>query len=271
MTQLASMWSISCNIQHLAQQQGQHTIQWSMLRERTFRHFRQANTAHWQRNPHNVLMKWMKATVAWRQIGSERWEHCTAYYLTKSFRRRYDGKRNFQATKTKRNASRIMWIERPQWQENKFKTQRQRLGKSRNIWGMLKWHDRHPHSLKEHLSTWWMLSEAVWAILQVPKMRRMGKTRMLMKKIQSLASLASWAKMMNLAGWWTQSPKRYSTAWRTVGRSRWGLRNWRNPDGRTWPTTSVREIGSPEKLNWRFRQLWSPKQTRQQSYHHQQH
>jgi hypothetical protein len=29
--QLASMWSISCNIQHLVQKHGQHKMQWSML------------------------------------------------------------------------------------------------------------------------------------------------------------------------------------------------------------------------------------------------
>jgi len=90
-----------------------------------------------------------------------------------------------------------------------------------------------------------------------------GKTRMMMKKIQSLAS---WAKMMNLAGGWAQSPKWYSTAWRAFGRSRWGLTNWHNRDGGTQPTTSVREIWSMGQLNWRFRQLWSPKQTRQQPH-----
>jgi len=42
MTQLASTLSISCNIQHRPQQQGQYK-QWSMLRKGTFRHIRQAN------------------------------------------------------------------------------------------------------------------------------------------------------------------------------------------------------------------------------------
>jgi hypothetical protein len=30
-TQLASMWSVSCNIQHLANEEGQHKIKWLML------------------------------------------------------------------------------------------------------------------------------------------------------------------------------------------------------------------------------------------------
>jgi len=33
------MWSIPCNVKHLAQEQGQQKIQWSMLWKRTFRHF----------------------------------------------------------------------------------------------------------------------------------------------------------------------------------------------------------------------------------------
>jgi len=94
------------------------------------------------------------------------------------------------------------------------------------------------------------------------------ETRMMIKMIQSLAS---WAKMMNLAGWWAQSPKRYSTAWRAFGRSRWGLTNCRNWDWATQRTTSLREIWSTGRLNWRFPLLWSPKQTRQQPHHHRQH
>jgi len=161
-----------------------------------------------------------------------------------------------------------MWIERPQWRECEFKTQRQRLCRSRNIWGMLKRHDRQPQSLEQHSRRCWMLSETVSAIFQVLTMRRMGKTRMMMRKIQSLAS---WAKMMNLAGWWAQSPKRYSTAWRDLGRSKWDLTHWRNPDGGTQPTVFVRAISRMGQLNWRFRQFWSPKQTRQQPHHHRKH
>jgi len=146
--------------------------------------------------------------------------------------------------------------------------QRQQLCESRNIWGMFKWQHQQPHSLKQHSGRCRMQSETVRAILQVPTMSRMGKRRMMMNKIQSLAS---WPKMINLAGWWEQSPKQYSTAWRACGRSRWGLTNSRNRDGVTQQTTSVREIWSMGWLNWRFLPLWSPKYTLQQPHHHQKH
>jgi len=161
-----------------------------------------------------------------------------------------------------------MWIDRLQWQESEFNMQRQRLCKSRNQWGMLNKHDRQPQNLTQHLRKYWMQWETVWVILQVPKMRRMAKTRMMMKKIQSFAS---WAKMMNLAGRWAQSPQLCNAAWRGFGRGRWGLTNWRNRDGGTQPTTSMSEIWSTGRLNWRFRQLRSPKQTRQQPHHHRRH
>jgi len=161
-----------------------------------------------------------------------------------------------------------MGIEWPQWQASQFKTQRQRLYKSRKIWGMVKRHDRQPQSLEHYLRRCWMQSETVSAILQVPKLRRMRKMRMMMKMIPSLAS---WAKTMNLAGWWAQSPKRYSTTWRAFGRIRWGLINWGNRDEGTQPTTSVREIWSSGRPNWRFRQFCRRKQTRQQPHHHRQH
>jgi len=63
------MWSISCNIQHLAQQQGQNKIQWSMLRKRTFHHFRQANMANQQSIPPDDVFRQIMATVAWWQKG----------------------------------------------------------------------------------------------------------------------------------------------------------------------------------------------------------
>jgi len=47
-THLSSMWSKSCNIQHLVHPQSQHTTQWSMFWKRTFCHYWQANMAHWQ-------------------------------------------------------------------------------------------------------------------------------------------------------------------------------------------------------------------------------
>jgi len=83
-----------------------------------------------------------------------------------------------------------------------------------------------------------MLSGTVRAILYVLKLRRMGKMRKMLMKILSLASRV---KMTKLAGWWPQSPKWNSTTWRVFGTNRWGLLNWCNWDGGTWPTNSGRE------------------------------
>jgi len=157
-----------------------------------------------------------------------------------------------------------MWIERPLEQEIELKTLRQQLCKSQKIWATLKKNDRQPENLKKHLRRCWMLSETVWAILQVLMMRRMGKTRM-MKRTQSLAS---WAKIMNLAGWWAQSPKRYSTTWRVFGRTRWGMTNWRNRDGGTRQTTLGREKWCMEQPNWWLWPMGSLKSTRLLPHHH---
>jgi len=163
-----------------------------MLQKTTFHHFRRAHKANRRRNPYDDIIKQIKAKVAWRQKGSEHWEHCAAHDLKRSFRPRNNGKHTFLATKKWRHGSRIMWIERPQWQECEFKTQRQRLCMSRNILGMLKRHDRQPQSLKQHLRRYWMLSETVWDIFPVPKRRRMGKMRMKMKMIQSWQAERRW-------------------------------------------------------------------------------
>jgi len=229
MTELASMWSISCNIQHLTQQQGQHKTQWSMLRKGTFRHLCWANTANQKISPHVDIIKWMKATAARRQKGSDHWEHCPASDPKWSFPRWKDRKRTFQAMKRKRGGSRSMWREKPLWQESEFEMQRQWLCKSGKICVLLKTQERQPESPKKRSKSCWMVSETLWVMLDVPTMSTMGNMRKIMKKIQSAASRV----MMNLAGWWAQSPKQYSTAWRVFGRSRWGLTNWRHQDGGT--------------------------------------
>jgi len=151
MPPLASMWSISCNIQHLAQQQGQHKIQLSMLQKRTFCHIQRANTANQPSNPHDDAIKQMTANTALRQKGFEHWEHWAGYNPKGSVPWRKVGKGTFYAKKRENNGWRIMWMERPLWQESKIKTQRHRLSKSRKIWEMLKRHDRQPESMKYHL------------------------------------------------------------------------------------------------------------------------
>jgi len=77
-TQLASILSISGNMQHLAQQQSEYLLQWSMLQEKTFRHFRRADTANRQRGLPNDVIEQMKARAAWRQQESEPLGHCVA-------------------------------------------------------------------------------------------------------------------------------------------------------------------------------------------------
>jgi len=54
-------------------------ILWSMLRKRTFLHFRWANTANRQSSPHVDIIKPIEARAPCRQKGSEHWEHCAAY------------------------------------------------------------------------------------------------------------------------------------------------------------------------------------------------
>jgi len=147
-TQLASIRFFFCNFQHLAQQQGQQKIQWSMLWKRTFRHFQLANMSNGRSIPHPDIMRRIKARVVWSQTGCEHWEHCTAYDPKRRLRRRHDGKRTFYARKRERKRSRILWSEWPQWQESEFMMQRQRWCKTGNIWAMLKRDDWHPQSLK---------------------------------------------------------------------------------------------------------------------------
>jgi len=91
-TQLSSMRSISCNIQHLTNQQRKHNIQWSKLRKSTFDLYWQANTANLQSAPHDNVIIWMKAGAAWQQKGSGPMEHCTACDVKRSLRRRNNEK-----------------------------------------------------------------------------------------------------------------------------------------------------------------------------------
>ena len=161
-----------------------------------------------------------------------------------------------------------MWIESPLWQESEFKTQRQQLCKGRKIWEMLKRRDGQPESLKKHSRSWCILSETVWVILEVARMKWMGKTRLMIKMIQSCTT---WAKMTNPAGWWEQSPRWYTKQWRDCGRRRLGLMKWCNRDGETWPTTSIRDICSTGLPDSGFRPLSTPKQTWLQPHLHRQY
>jgi len=120
----------------------------------------------------------------------------------------------------------IMLREKPVWQESELKMQRQRLIRSRKKWQMLKTQDWQQESPKKCFCSWWLLLETVWAILQVPTLRMMGKMR-----IMKLQRWVSCAKMTNLAGWWAQYWICYSSTWRDFGRSRWSLMSWHSQDG----------------------------------------
>ena len=101
-TQLASMWSISCNIKHFAQQQRQLTIQWSMLRWRTCCQIWWVFTAAQPSSPvHNMIMR-MTAIASCRQNRPEHWQHGTAYIVKSPFRRRKVKNCTFLATKRNR-------------------------------------------------------------------------------------------------------------------------------------------------------------------------
>jgi hypothetical protein len=93
--QLASMWSISCNIQHLPQQRDQHKMQWSMHWKRTFHHFQQANMATQRSHSHNDINMQLRARLCWRWTGSKYLDHFAASNLKWSFWWRNDRKHTF--------------------------------------------------------------------------------------------------------------------------------------------------------------------------------
>jgi len=147
-TQLASILSICCNIQHPAQQQSQHKLQWSMLQRRTFHHFRLANTATWKCVLHDDIINQMRARAASKQKEHEPLGHCAACDPKRSLRQRNDEKRTSYTTNRKRNGWRIIMRVKPLGHDSKLKTQRQWLGKSRMIQRQVKMRDWRPESLK---------------------------------------------------------------------------------------------------------------------------
>jgi len=94
-TQLPCILSISCNIQHLAQQHGDYKLQWSMLRNRTLCRFRWGNPANQQCIQHDHVIKWMKAKAAWKQKEFEPFGHCAASDAKRRLRQRKDWKCTF--------------------------------------------------------------------------------------------------------------------------------------------------------------------------------
>jgi len=164
------------------------------------------------------------------------------------------------------DGSRIMLRGKPLGQERELKTQRQGFSKSRKIWSMLKSRDWQTESPKSLLRRWWLVSETVWVILQVPTMGRMGKMSVMTRQ-----SRASWTEMTNQAGWWAQSAKWYRGAQRGFGRSRWSLTKWQNRDGRMQLTTPGKEGRSTAHLNWGLRLSFNPKWIMTLQHLHRQH
>ena len=262
------MWSISCNIQHLVHQQNQHKIQWSMLCKRTFRHYRQAN-----------FCKWMKlSTIHCHQANKRKCglEAEWLWALGALCRLRYKKKLaagKCQETHLLSNQEKEQWIE--DYVEREIAVARKQVEDAEAAIKQVQDDMRNPERrdwqpphLKQHWRRCWMPSEIAWAILQVLTMRRMGNTRMMMRKILRGASLV---KMTNLAGWWAQSPKRYSIAWSVFGRSRWSIPKWRNHAGETQPIASVRVIRSTGWPNGMFRLSFNLKRQMNQHQQRQQH
>ena len=236
-----------------------------MLQKRTFRRFWQADTGNRQSSLPNHIIKWMWAKAACRQSEFNPLGHYVPWDPKRSLRQRNDEKHTSWAMKRKRNGLRIMLREKPLGQESELKMQRQWFSKSSKTWNMLKSREWWTECSKRLSRRWWLLSETVWVILQLLMMGRMGKMR---RKRQSRES---WAKMMTQAGWCAKSRKRYSSAWRGFGRSRWSLMNWHNQDGSMQANSSVNEIWSTAPLNWEFRLFFNCKWMMTLRHLHRQH
>jgi len=96
MIQLASMVSISCNIQHLAQQQCQHKIYWLIIRKKPVWHHWWAHMAYRQRDPHDDIIKLINGRASLQQKWSEPSEHFTGSDLNCNLPRWNDEKHTFQ-------------------------------------------------------------------------------------------------------------------------------------------------------------------------------
>lgn len=88
--QVVCILSVSCNIKDPAQEQRQHKIPWSTLRNWTFRHSRWANMAIQQTDPYDHVIIQVKASAAWRQKLSVPQESCAACDIKTSSQLRQD-------------------------------------------------------------------------------------------------------------------------------------------------------------------------------------
>jgi hypothetical protein len=118
--QLASILSITCNIQHLAQQQSQCKLQYSMLQIRLFRKFRWENVANHQISPHKKFIKQMMPSAAWKQRESDPLGHCALYNPKRSLQPSNNEKCTAEAMKRQRNGLKMMLREKLLSQESEL-------------------------------------------------------------------------------------------------------------------------------------------------------
>jgi len=251
--QLAPRLSISCNIQHLAQQQSQHKPQWSMFRKELFAicygQIRQINmVVHTTKSSSDEGKCCLEAERVWalgglrslrskKRLGAEKW----------------------QETHILSNEGKETLIE--------DQGERETAGAKRRV------------------------GEAEAAIEQEQEDTRTAEiagltTRELEKKIQgimvairdSLSDLASsdhgkdgdddddedtaqgQLSEDDDPGWVLGTiSKPCCSEWRDFVRSRWILTNWHNQDGGTQPTTFMEEISSTAHPNWGFQQSFNCK------------
>jgi len=138
--------------------------------------------------------------------------------------------------KKKRNGSRIMWMERPQWQESELKRQRQRLCKSRNRWEMLN------GTIGNH-TAWNNIS------LDVECYRRQSEWS---------CKFRGWGRW-GRRGWWWRRFRAWQAEqrWRTCLGDGHNIQNSSAPHGElsaeadeVWWTDSTRMVGSGRLLLW---------------------
>jgi len=104
-----------------------------MLRKRTCNHSGQATTANRESSQPDDNIKQLKARAASKQNRSEPLERCAACVPKSSLQQGKEEKLTSQGKKRRRIGSRIMWKERPLWQECELKMQRQQLNRCRMI------------------------------------------------------------------------------------------------------------------------------------------
>jgi len=262
------MWSISCNIQHLTQQQSQLKIQWSMLRKKNLSPFLAGKYCIWTKlstqrchqaneGKSGLRAEWVRASGAlcsiWskKNLSAERRQetHCLSSQEKEKGIKHYVDRETTVARQSVFNAETAIMKEQDDMRtvEKEGSTSRKRVKTFHEMF----------YAIVDSLSE-----------LASPDDEDDGENEADLNKMHRWAA---WAKMMNPPEWWAESPKWFSNTCIDFGWRRWGMTNWCNQDGGRQPTTSVRVIWSMGRLNGGFRPLSTPKQTWRQPHHHSQH